>query len=177
MDKLRLVYEQTCRAIWMSHLDTMRTLQRAVKRAGIPIRYSEGFNPHELISILLPLSVGTASLCQMADIRVREDVDIAALPAQLTAVMPEGLRVTDCYENAMKPAELKWMRVEGAWEYDTADTEAVAARCREIFSGPVEVMRKTKRGEGLFTVTDHIRDLTFTPGDSVVKVEGIVSCA
>ena len=73
MDKLRLVYEQTCRAIWMSHLDTMRTLQRAVKRAGIPIRYSEGFNPHELISILLPLSVGTASLCQMADIRVREE--------------------------------------------------------------------------------------------------------
>ena len=71
---------------------------------------------------MLPLSVGTASLCQMADIRVREDVDIAALPAQLTAVMPEGLRVTDCYENAMKPAELKWMRVEGAWAYDTAHT-------------------------------------------------------
>ena len=90
MDKLRLVYEQTRRAIWMSHLDTMRTLQRAIKRAGIPIRYSEGFNPHELISILLPLSVGTASLCQIADIRVREDVDIAALPAQLTAVMPRA---------------------------------------------------------------------------------------
>ena len=69
MDKLRLVYEQTRRAIWMSHLDTMRTLQRAIKRAGIPIRYSEGFNPHELISILLPLSVGTASLCQIADRR------------------------------------------------------------------------------------------------------------
>ena len=126
---------------------------------------------------MLPLSVGTASLCQMADIRVREDVDIAALPAQLTAVMPEGLRVTDCYENAMKPAELKWMRVESAWEYDTADTEAVAARCRELFSGPVEVMRKTKRGEGLFTVTDHVRDLTFTPGNGIVTVRGIVSCA
>ena len=177
MDKLRLVYDQTRRAIWMSHLDTMRTLQRAIKRAGIPIRYSEGFNPHELISILLPLSVGTASLCQIADIRVREDVDIAALPEQLTAVMPEGLRVTDCYENAMKPAELKWMRVQGAWEYDTADTEAVAAQCRELFSHPVEVMRKTKRGEGLFTVTEHVRDLTFTPGCGIVTVDGIVSCS
>lgn len=177
MDKLRLVYEQTRRAIWMSHLDTMRTLQRAVKRAGIPIRYSEGFNPHELISILLPLSVGTASLCQIADIRVREDVDIAALPAQLSAILPEGLRVTDCYENAMKPAALKWMRVEGIWEYDTADTEAVAAQCRELFSQPVEVMRKTKRGEGAFTVTDHVRDLRFTPSKGIVTVTGIVSCA
>lgn len=120
---------------------------------------------------------GTASLCQIADIRVREDVDIAALPAQLTAVMPEGIRVTDCYENAMKPAELKWMRVNGTWEYDTADTETVAAKCRELFSAPVEVMRKTKRGEGLFTVTEHVRDLTFTAGDGIVTVEGIVSCA
>lgn len=177
MDKLRLVYEQTGRAVWMSHLDTMRTLQRAIKRAGIPIRYSEGFNPHELISILLPLSVGAASLCQIADIRVREDVDIAALPAQLTAAMPEGLRVTDCYENAMKPAELKWMGINGVWEYDDADTEAVAEKCRVLFSRPVEVLRKTKRGEGVFTVTDHIRDLTFTAGDGTVTVTGIVSCA
>ena len=86
MDKLRLVYEQTRRAIWMSHLDTMRTLQRAIKRAGIPIRYSEGFNPHELISILLPLSVGTASLCQIADIRVREDVDTSPMSMYARAV-------------------------------------------------------------------------------------------
>lgn len=177
MDKLRLVYEQTGRAVWMSHLDTMRTLQRAIKRAAIPIRYSEGFNPHELISILLPLSVGTASLCQIADIRVREDVDSAALPAQLTDVMPEGIRVTDCYENAMKPAELKWMRVEGVWEYDAADTEAVAAKCRALFAQPVEVLRKTKRGEGLFTVTDHVREFTFTAGDGTVTAAGIVSCA
>ena len=48
---------------------------------------------------------------------------------------------------------------------------------QQLFSGPVEVMRKTKRGEGLFIVTDHVRDLTFTPGDGIVKVEGIVSCA
>ena len=137
MDKLRLVYEQTRRASMDVASDTMRTLQRAIRaRAGIPIRYSEGFNPHELISILLPLSVGTASLCQIADIRVREDVDIAALPAQLTAVMPEGIRVTDCYENAMKPAELKWMRVNGTWEYDTADTGTVAAKCRSSSPPP-----------------------------------------
>ena len=177
MDKLRLIYEQTGRAVWMSHLDTMRTLQRALKRADIPIRYSEGFNPHELISILLPLSVGSASLCQIADIRVREDVDIAALPAKLTAVMPEGLRVTDCYEDAMKPAQLKWMRIEGRWEYDTADTKRVTEQCAELFSHPVEVMRKTKRGEGMFTITEHIRDITFTPSDELVTVRGIVSCA
>ena len=105
MDKLRISYTQTGRAIWISHLDMMRMLQRAMNRASVPIRYSEGFNPHAQISILLPLSVGTESLCQLADIRVRADVDIATLPQKLTAVMPEGIVVTDCWEDGAKAAE------------------------------------------------------------------------
>ena len=88
MDKIRLVYSQTGRAVWMSHLDTMRTLQRVIHRADVPIRYSEGFNPHALLSILMPLSVGTASLCQIADIRVKEDVDLPTLPERLTSPLP-----------------------------------------------------------------------------------------
>ena len=177
MDKIRLVYSQTGRAVWMSHLDTMRTLQRVMNRAGVPIKYSEGFNPHALISILMPLSVGTESLCQMADIRLREEVDIAALPARLTAVMPEGLIVTDAYEDASKPAEVKWLSCEGRWEYDTADPVNMAARCRELFSDSVIVTRRTKRGEGPFPITEHIRELSFTPEEGIVRVRAVVSCA
>ena len=177
MDKLRLVYSQTGRARWISHLDAMRTLQRAMNRAQVPIKYSEGFNPHALISIVMPLSVGTESLCQMADIRVREDVDITSLPERLTAVMPEGIRVTDCYENAEKAASLKWLRCEGLWEYDRADPTEMAAACRELFAAPVQVLRRTKRGEGMLTVTDHLRELAFTPGDGAVHVQCVVSAA
>ena len=177
MDKMRLRFEKTGRAIYISHLDMMRTMQRVFARAGLELKYSEGFNPHPQISIALPLSVGTGSLCEIMDFHLTSDTELETLPERMNAVMPEGIRVTDCYENAMKPAELKWMRVNGTWEYDTADTETVAAKCRELFSAPVEVMRKTKRGEGLFTVTEHVRDLTFTAGDGIVTVEGIVSCA
>ena len=177
MDKLRLVYEQTGRARWISHLDAMRTLQRGLLRAGVPIRYSEGFNPHALISIVMPLSVGTESLCQMADIRVREEVDLAALPARLTAVMPEGFRFLEAYEDFAKPAELKWLAVEGLWEYDAADAEAVAGELRALFSAPVTVTRRTKRGEGPFTITDHVRDLTFAPETGAVRVRSAVSAA
>ena len=177
MDKLRLVYEQTGRARWISHLDAMRTLQRGLLRAGVPIRYSEGFNPHALISIVMPLSVGTESLCQLADIRVREDVDLAALPERLTAVMPEGLRFTAVYEEYDKPAVLKWLSVEGLWEYDTADPGQMAAACRELFGAPVVVTRRTKRGEGPFTITEHVRGLSFTPEAGAVRVRAAVSAA
>ncbi len=57
-EKLRLRFEKTGRAIYISHLDLMRTMQRVFLRADCPLKYSEGFNPHALISILLPLSVG-----------------------------------------------------------------------------------------------------------------------
>ncbi len=177
MDKIRLVYRQTGRAVWMSHLDTMRTLQRVIHRADVPIRYSEGFNPHALLSILMPLSVGTASLCQIVDIRVKESVDLETLPQRLTDVMPEGLEVTEAYEEGEKPAALKWLRVEGRWEYDARETAAMARECEELFSHRVEVLRRTKRGEGMFTLTDHIRDLTFTPEGEILRVEALVSCA
>ena len=55
-EKLRLRFEKTGRAIYISHLDLMRTMQRVFLRADCPLKYSEGFNPHALISILLPLS-------------------------------------------------------------------------------------------------------------------------
>lgn len=177
MDKIRLVYRQTGRAMWISHLDTMRTLQRVLHRADVPIRYSEGFNPHVLLSILMPLSVGTASLCQIADIRVKESIDLSSLPERLTAVMPEGLAVTEAYEDGEKPAALKWLRVEGRWEYDDRNTDAIARACAELFSHSVEVLRRTKRGEGMFALTDHIRDLTFTPEREIVRVNALVSCA
>ena len=177
MDKLRLVYAQTGRARWISHLDAMRTLQRIMLRAGVPIKYSEGYNPHALISILMPLSVGTESLCQLADIRVREDLDLAALPARLTAVSPEGLTFAEAYEDGAKPAELKWLEAEGVWEYDSADPAETAAKCTELFSAPVQVLRRTKRGEGLFLITDHIRELSFAPEPGQVRVRCTVSCA
>lgn len=178
MDKLRLCYEQTGRAIWISHLDMMRMLQRAMNRAGVPIRYSEGFNPHALISILMPLSVGTESVCQMADIRVREEVDLSLLPKALTDAMPEGICFRDAYENGAKPALLKWLRVEGRWEYDNGNASAAAEACRELFSAPVIVTRRTKRGEGELELNEHVRELQFSAVDEkVLCVSAVVSAA
>ena len=178
MDRIRLLYECTGRSAWSSHLDTMRTLQRALHRASVPVRYSEGFNPHALISVLLPLSVGTESLCQLADVRLRGDVDLAALPGTLNAVLPEGLRVQRCYENGAKPGELKWLRVKGTWEYGGGDmaaaAEALAGRFRDT---PVQVTRRTKRREGTLVLSDHLRDLTFSPRTDSVAVEAVISAA
>ena len=79
-NKLRIRFEKTGRAVYVSHLDLMRTMQRAFLRAGFPLAYSEGFNPHAILSMALPLSVGTESVCELMDFRLREPADPAVLP-------------------------------------------------------------------------------------------------
>ena len=97
MDKLRLRFEKTGRAVYISHLDLMAVMQRAFARADLPLKFSEGFNPHPQISILLPLSVGIASICELMDFRLLEERDLKTLPERLTAVLPDGIRALEAY--------------------------------------------------------------------------------
>lgn len=176
MDKLRLRFRKTGRAVYISHLDLMQTMQRAFFRAELPLRYSEGFNPHPLISIALPLSVGTASECELMDFRLREDTDLAALPALLTSVLPEGIEVTDAYEFTRKFAALKWLRIRGVLEYDTRRAADMLPALRDFFArDSLVITKKTKRGMGEADIRPAIREINFSDADGAVALEAVIS--
>ena len=174
--KLRLRFGKTGRAVYISHLDLMHTMQRAFSRAGYELKYSEGFNPHPQISIALPLSVGAESVCEIMDFRLRQVADPKEIPARLTAVMPEGIEVSECYEQMRKVAELKYLEIEGAFEYDDADTEEMAARLREFFAADeIVITKKTKRGMGESDIKSAIRSIEFLPMDGQVRIKAVIS--
>ena len=167
MDKLRLRFEKTGRAVYISHLDLMTTMQRAFSRAGLELKYSEGFNPHPLISILLPLSVGTASVCELMDFRMRGETSeelLQMLPEKITAVMPEGIRVIEAYPAERKGAQLKWLDVQGSLEFDHG---APAPQKLQAFFAQKELIieRKTKRGLGFSDIRPAINRIDFAAGD------------
>ena len=176
MDKLRLRFAKTGRAVYISHLDLMHTMQRAFSRAGYALKYSEGYNPHPQISIALPLSVGTASRCELMDFRLREDVDLSELPGRLTAVMPEGIEILEAYEPDRKTAALKWLQVEGVFEYDDRDPEAMAEGLRDFYEQKsIVITKKTKRGLGETDIRPGIRSVEFSIGEQCVRVEACIS--
>lgn len=176
MDKLRLRFEKTGRAVYISHLDLMHTMQRVFSRAGYELKYSEGFNPHPQISIALPLSVGMASRCELMDFKLKEDADLDSLPEKLTAVMPEGLRVTECYEAERKTAALKYLEIEGRFEYDARPLEAMCAGLREFYSrDSIVITKKTKRGVGESDIRPAIREISFEPGTDAVLLHAVIS--
>ena len=176
MDKLRLRFKKTGRAIYISHLDLMQTMQRAFSRAGYELKYSEGFNPHPQISIALPLSVGAASLCEIMDFKLKEEADISEIPARLTAALPEGIEVTDCYEPQRKAAELKYLRVAGVFEYDQRDTERMAQALRDFYSaGEIIITKKNKRGMGETDIKPAILEIGFEAREGAVELEAVIS--
>lgn len=175
-DKLRLRFSKTGRAVYLSHLDLMRTMQRAFLRAGYQLKYSEGFNPHAQISILLPLSVGCASVCELMDFQLTEDVDLSTLPERLTKAMPEGIEATAAYPMENKSKFLKWLRVTGRYEYDDREPGAMAEALRAFYAREsIVITRKTKRGMGEMDIRPAIRELTVTPEDDHVRVEAVIS--
>ena len=176
MDKLRLRFSKTGRAVYISHLDLMHTMQRAFSRAGYALKYSEGFNPHPQISIALPLSVGAASRCELMDFKLREDADLAQLPGRLTAVMPEGIEILEAYEPERKTAALKWLQVEGVFEYDARDPAAMAEALRAFYEqDSIVITKKTKRGMGETDIRPGIRSIAFQAGAESVSVAAVVS--
>ena len=175
-EKLRLRFAKEGRAIYISHLDLMRTMQRAFQRAGLSLKYSEGFNPHPILSILLPLSVGMQSVCELMDFQLTAEEDLASMPEKLTAAMPEGIRVLEVYPEGRKVKELKWLRVSGTLEYDAADLQTVRNGLQEFFARESIVIRKkTKRGEGESDIAPAIRSIGFQAEERCVALSAVIS--
>ena len=176
MDKLRLLFEKTGRAAYISHLDLMRTMQRAFLRAGMPLRYSEGFNPHAQISMLLPLSLGHESVCELMDFRVYADCDLAAMPEQLSAVLPEGIVVRRVYEPERKGRDLKWLRVLGHLSYDGGVASDICEQLTQFFAQEqLVITRKTKRGEGESDIRPAIKAFSAEMQEGAVLLDAVIS--
>ena len=88
MINVRVFYTKTGRARFISHLDMMRFMTRALKRSGLPVWYTEGFNRHIYTTFALPLSLGFESMCEFMDFRLLPDeFDMEEVATRLNACL------------------------------------------------------------------------------------------
>lgn len=145
---LRLLFEKTGNAVWISHLDLMRLFQRAFKRAGLPLTHTQGFNPRPSVSIALPLSVGVESRCELLDFTLDTDnVDMEKLPQMLNEKLIPGVRVLKAYEGGRKLKELTHMAVTVALTYDAGVPQGAEDAICDLFEREhIIVPKKSKNG-------------------------------
>lgn len=106
MKSVRIVFSKMGRIRYVSHLDLVRAMTRAVRRADIPLWYTEGFNKHPYLTFAAPLSLGYEGLRETMDIRMADDFPFDELVKRLNAVLPEGLVALSAADVVAKAGDL-----------------------------------------------------------------------
>ena len=146
MREVRLDYTKTGNAKYISHLDLNRVFLRAVRRADIPIWFTEGFNPRPYFKYCQTLPLGVESRCESLDLRLTDDnFSNSELKQRLSSVMPEGIEILRVHEPKMKPQEIYAAVYEIS--YETDNIEKVAENIKTVLEGEaLFVTKKVKHG-------------------------------
>ena len=165
MIKIRAVFEKHGRAKYISHLDLNRCMQRAFKRSGLPIWYTEGFNPHIYINFALPLSLGYESSVEIMDFNITEEVPFEEIVEKLNNAMPEGLSVSKAYIPETKHTQIRFADFKIAFSDDIT----------EKFKGFMEqksinTIKKTKSGEKEIDLKPDINVISFNKSELILRL-------
>lgn len=146
-----VAFQKTEQVRHIGHLDLQRTVQRALRRSGLPVRYSQGFNPHVLLSFASPLSVGVSGFEELLEVSLTSAYDEIEFAERLSKAMPDSLPVIRA--RAVADTHPKLMAALCAAEYRAifsrdertdAMMDAIAAM---LAQKEIIAVRKTKSGE------------------------------
>lgn len=149
--RLAVVFTKEAPVRFVSHLDLLRLFQRAFRRAKLPLAYSQGFNPHPLLSFATALSVGFTSRGEYLDVTLTEDMTPDAFVEKTAPWLPEGVRIAEVFDlgtsrksltSAMRSAEYR-AAVEFA---EPVTEEELNKAISDLLSNEIVVMKKTKGG-------------------------------
>ena len=164
--KMIAVFEKKPRLRHIGHLDLMRAMQRALRRSGLPLRYSQGFNPHILLTFAAPLSVGMPGKREIMEVPLEGKVTPEEFTARLSAALPPDLPLLSC--RPVEDSHPAPMAQLAAAVYEAALSSVPDglpdAIARFLEQKEINVMRKTKSGLKPADIRPMIYELRLTGG-------------
>ncbi len=176
MQKVRVFFSKTGDAKYISHLDLMRCFMRAVIRAGIPIGYTEGFNPRPYMNFAMPLSLGIEGLREVLDIRVDDSMTLDDIKLRLEKTMPPDISILDVKTPVRKATDVAFSKYKVEISQDTLDKESFNNKVSELLSRDELLVSKLgKQGKRkvvkYINLSEHINDFkiwTSSDGNNVL---------
>lgn len=177
MQCVRIWFRKTGRVKYVSHLDIMRCMTRAVRRAQIPLWYTEGFNPHPYLNFLQPMPLGIEGMEEPLDIRIEGEITKEQIRDNLNAVLPEGLSIVRVTEPYMKPTDIAFASYEMIFEKEenlanklTDAMNSGALTCEKM--GKVNGRKRIKQ----VNVSENIKSYELTERDGQIVLTVIFPC-
>lgn len=170
---VRATFEKRRRAKYISHLDLMRCMQRAFRRASVPIWFTEGFNPHAYLMFPLALSLGFESGCEIMDFRLEGEMGMEEAMARLNGVLPPDLQIRAVAAPVHKHTDIAFadylVSLDGK---SSAVSPAALLDAWAAFFGQPEILveKKTKRGVGQIDVKAQAEVLAVQQTDTGLRL-------
>ena len=177
MKSVRLWFKKDGLAVYISHLDMNRCMTRAVRRANIPLWYTEGFNPHPYMTFLMPLPLGQEGQREPLDIRIEEEMDFEEIKTRLNSVMPEGIKIVDVLEPVNKPNEIAAARYEIKVDF-ASEGEAVgfAAGAQSVIDGGIlNAEKRSKKGIKTVNLCEMVRSFSIEAKENSVEISAVLA--
>jgi radical SAM-linked protein len=132
---------------YISHLDLHRLFKRSLKKAGIAVDYSKGYNPHEMINVVQPLSLGFESVSEYFELETPMDLDKDEAAAELNAFLPEGIKFTASRKIPLQKKNLSAYSEYASYEIRIPDGRLLSAEKARAFLSrdKVTVIKKDKK--------------------------------
>lgn len=160
---IRARFTKTGDIKYISHLDLMRLFQRAFRRANIPIKYSEGFNPHPRFSLATALALGVSSDGEYMDVELDENIDIDSFVQNLNNVLPDGVKILKAVyadDKSSIVSSIRWSSyIIGFTPIETMDSENISHEINK-FLGREEIIliKEKKKGKNIVSRKHNVRD-------------------
>ncbi len=170
--KIRIKFSKYGTMKYIGHLDMMRFFQKAIRRAGIDVKYSEGFSPHQIMSFAAPLGVGMESRGEYMDIEVLSMTTAQEMKEALNRVMVEGVEILsvsilpDHAKNAMASvaaASYLLQKKEGDYPLNGLTGKLAAFLAQET----IPYTKETKKGVAELNLKEGIYELEAENGSAI----------
>ncbi len=166
--KMLAIYEKTPQIRHVGHLDLMRAMQRALRRSGIPVAFSQGFNPHLLVTFAAPLSVGMSGKREIMEVPLSAEIGEEEFKKKLRSALPPALPCIAARSvDDRHPAPMALLEAASYTIRISDDSQLLLAAIPGILrKESIMELRRTKSGEKLTDIRQMILDLNPLEGDT-----------
>ncbi len=165
VQRLRVMFTRGEELKYITHLDLMRFWERALRRAGVPVAYSEGFTPHAQISLAAPLPVGTTSEAELMDVFLSERMSPKTFLAEVSKQLTPGIALASAREVARGLPALQAEVRFAEYDADVPGVEREAAqRAAEAFLAKESMPWEHKREDDVrsYDIRTLVQDISVT---------------
>ena len=176
--RYRIFFAKTDAARFIGHLDLQSLFQKAIKRAKLPVAYSEGFNPHQLLSFAAPLPLGMTGHAEILEVFLINEVQTADIASGLNSQMPMGLSVINVQEVPSIGKSAAALVQNATYGITFSETFDLANVIQEIMSSEnVQVKKEAKKKGRKEIVTVDIRpDILGLEIESERNLRAVLAC-